>query len=188
MKHFLITLCVLLVSITTNAEEHLSFKGIPIEGSIMSFCQQLKTKGFVQLGQENNTYFFKGDFTGRPATVYVVATDNGQNVFTVAVFFEKSDSWNMLVSTYDHYKDLYIEKYGQPIQCVEYNPSRRDINSSLMYELMQGRVTYYSLFEVPGGAIQLSIEQASFGDGQVMIKYQDSQNISAKRKSDLDEI
>lgn len=188
MKKFIFTLCFLIVAIVANAQEHLSFKGIPIEGSITTFCQKLKAKGFTQLGSEGNIRFFKGDFTGRQATVGVVAADNGKDVFTVAVFFDKSDSWNTLVNTYDHYKDLYVEKYGNPTQCVENNPSSSDSNTSLMYELFQGRVTYGSVFEVPGGAIQISIEQAGYNDGQVMIKYQDAQNINAKRQSDLDEI
>lgn len=188
MKKFIVILCFLIVAVVSNAQEHLSFKGIPIEGSITTFCQKLKAKGFVQLGSENNIRLFKGDFTGRTATVGVVASDNGKDVFTVAVFFDESDSWNTLVSTYEHYKDLYIEKYGQPTQCVENNPSRSDSNTSLMYELFQGRVTYGCIFNAPGGTIQISIEKAGYNDGQVMIKYQDSQNINAKCQSDLDEI
>lgn len=153
-----------------------------------TFCQKLKVKGFVQVGSEGNVRLFKGDFTGRQATVGAVATDNGQDVFTVAVFFDESDSWNTLVNTYEHYKDLYIEKYGKPTQCVENNPSLSDSNTSLMYELFQGRVTYACIFEAPGGAIQISIEKGNINDGYVMIKYQDAQNINAKRRSDLDEI
>lgn len=188
MKKYLLTLLLCAVSICSFAQEHLSFKGIPISGSFTTFCQKLKTKGFVQIGSEGNVRLFKGDFTGRQATVGAVAADNGQDVFTVAVFFDETDSWNSLVNTYEHYKDLYTEKYGNPKQCVENNPSRSDSNTSLMYELFQGRVIYCSIFEAPGGAIQLSIEKGNINDGYVLIKYQDAQNVNAKRQSDLDEI
>lgn len=57
-----------------------------------------------------------------------------------------------------------------------------------MYELYQGRVTYVSIFEVAGGAIQISIEKGQINDGFVMIKYQDAQNVNAKRQSDLNDI
>lgn len=57
-----------------------------------------------------------------------------------------------------------------------------------MYELFQGRVTYACIFEVPEGKIQISIVQASYNGGHVMINYQDSQNVNSKRLSDLDEI
>ncbi len=188
MKKYLILFLLCILSVCVYGQEHLSFKGIPITGSMTTFCQKLKAKGFVQVGSEGNIRLFKGDFTGRQATVGAVAADNGQDVFTVAVFFDESDSWNTLVNTYEHYKDLYIEKYGKPTQCVENNPSRSDSNTSLMYELFQGRVTYACIFEAPGGAIQLSIEKGNINDGYVMIKYQDAQNINAKRQSDLDEI
>lgn len=132
--------------------------------------------------------FFRGDFTGRQATVGVIATDNGQDVFKVSVLFDPSESWNTLVNTYEYYKELYTEKYGQPSQCEENNPSRMDTNTARMFELYQGRVTYFCQFEAPGGAIQISIAKGGITDGYVMIIYQDTQNHMAKRKSDLDDI
>lgn len=188
MKKLLFSLILACFALCGFAQEHLSFKGIPIEGSMTAFCQKLKARGFTQIGRENNVTLFTGDFTGRKATIGVGAADNGKDVFTVAVFFDESDSWNTLVNTYDHYKDLYIEKYGQPTQCVENNPSHTNSNTSLMYELFQGRVTYACVFEAPGGAIQISIEKGNISDGYVLIKYQDTQNINAKRQSDLDDI
>jgi len=188
MKQILITICALFAAIISNAQEHLSFKGIPIDGSISTFCQKLEAKGFIQLGYEDNVWLFKGDFTGRNAIVGVVAADNGEDVFGVTLIFDKSDSWNSLVSTYSYYKDLYIEKYGQPTQCVENNPSSSDSNTSLMYELYEGRVTYCCIFEAHGGKIQISIEKEDIYKGVVAIKYQDTQNVNLKWQSDLDDI
>lgn len=176
------------LSLSIVAQEHLSFKGIPITGSITNFCKQLRVKGFSQIAKEENIRIFKGDFTGQPASVGVIAADNGKDVFSVVVIFDESDSWNTLVNTYTHYKDLYIEKYGQPIQCVENNPSSYDSNTSLMYELLQGRVTYISLFEVKGGTIEISIEKGNIIDGYVVIRYKDAQNTNAKRQKDLEDI
>lgn len=59
----------------------------------------------------------------------------------------------------------------------------------LMHELTQGTVTYASAWEVSGGIIELSIEKAStYGDGIVIIKYRDAQNVEAKIKNDLEDI
>ncbi len=52
MKKFIFTLIVLFVAINIMAQEHLSFKGIPIEGSMTGFCQKLKAKGFTSIGRE----------------------------------------------------------------------------------------------------------------------------------------
>ena len=123
MRKFLIAITLLFVAvINTMAQEHLSFKGIPIEGSMTEFCQKLKTKGFTQLGRDDNVTTFTGDFTGRQATVGVGATDDGKSVHSVVVIFDESSEWNTLVNTYDYYKGLYIRKYGEPSACREHNP------------------------------------------------------------------
>lgn len=188
MKQLLFTLCIICSVFFANAQEHLSFKGIPIEGSITTFCQKLMAKGFSQIGKEKNIRLFKGNFTGRNASVAVEATDNGQDVHTVYVIFDESDSWKVLVNTYEQYKDLYIEKYGQPSKCMEYNPSHTETNTSQMLDLNEGKVTYASIFNAPGGSITISIVAGKFYKGFVGIRYEDTQNVNNKRKSDLDEI
>ena len=77
MKKIFTILAMLFAVINIMAQEHLSFKGIPIEGSITTFCQKLKTKGFTSIGRDNNITMFTGDFTGRKATVGVTATSTG---------------------------------------------------------------------------------------------------------------
>lgn len=193
MKKIIFTLMLFLVSANIIAQEqvqeHLSFKGIPIEGSMTAFCQKLKAKGFVSIGKENNITLFTGDFTGRNATVGVTATDDGKNVFAVVVLFDASEEWNTLVNTYDYYKELYTRKYGEPTVSRENNPAFSDSNTALMAEVYQGTVVYGSVWEVKGGDIQLSIEKSSgVYEGMVMIRYRDSQNVEAKIQSDLEEI
>lgn len=51
-------ICGALLAVTATAQPHLSFKGIPITGSMTSFCQQLKTKGFTQISSDNNITTF----------------------------------------------------------------------------------------------------------------------------------
>ncbi len=189
MKKIIITLTVLFAAINIMAQEHLSFKGIPIEGSMTEFCQKLRAKGFISIGQENNITLFSGDFTGREATVVVTATDDGKNVFAVVVLFDPSEEWNTLVNTYDYYKDLYTRKYGKPRLSKEKNPAHSNSNISLMAEVHQGTVVYGSVWEVTGGDIQLSIEKSSgVYEGMVMIRYRDSQNVEAKIQNDLEDI
>ena len=175
--------------ISLMAQEHLSFKGIPIEGSMTAFCQKLKAKGFRSIGSENNLTLFTGDFTGRNATVGVTATDDGKDVFAVVVLFDPSGEWNALINTYDYYKDLYTRKYGKPSISKEKNPALSDSNTALMAEVHQGTVVYGSAWEVTGGDIQLSIEKSSgVYKGMVMIRYRDSQNVEAKIQNDLNDI
>lgn len=172
-------------------QEHLSFKGIPIAGSMTEFCQKLKAKGFASIGKSNTTSF-SGDFTGRNATVAVLATDDdGANVFSMVVHFDPSREWRTLVKTYDYYKDLYIRKYGEPANSEEENPylSYPDAsNGILMGAVCHGRAVWSSVWEVASGDIQLSIEKYRNHEGRVMIRYRDSQSAETKIKNDLEEI
>lgn len=189
MRKLVITFTMLFAVISLMAQEHLSFKGIPIEGSMTAFCQKLKAKGFTSIGSENNLTLFTGDFTGRNATVGVTATDDGKDVFAVVVLFDPSGEWNALVNTYDYYKDLYTRKYGKPSISKEKNPALSDSNTALMAEVHQGTVVYGSAWEVTGGDIQLSIEKSSgVYKGMVMIRYRDSQNVETKIQNDLNDI
>ena len=102
MKKLIVSFAFVLIALTSYAQsssEHLTFKGIPIEGSMTEFCQKLKAKGFTSIGSENNLALFMGDFTGRNATIGVTATDDGKSVFAVAVLFDPSGEWNTLVNT-----------------------------------------------------------------------------------------
>lgn len=189
MRKLVITFTMLFAVISLMVQEHLSFKGIPIEGSMTAFCQKLKAKGFTSIGSENNLTLFTGDFTGRNATVGVTATDDGKDVFAVVVLFDPSGEWNALINTYDYYKDLYTRKYGKPSISKEKNPALSDSNTALMAEVHQGTVVYGSAWEVTGGDIQLSIEKSSgVYKGMVMIRYRDSQNVEAKIQNDLNDI
>ena len=189
MKKILITLFVLFITINMMAQEHLSFKGIPIEGSMTEFCKKLRAEGFTPIGKKNNLSCFSGIFTGNEAMVGVAATDDGKNVLRVVVLFESSGEWNNLVANYYYYKDLYTRKYGTPTISREENPARTKLNTALMAELYNGTVVYNSKWEVTGGDILLSIEKSSgIYEGMVVIGYRDSQNMEAQTESYLEDI
>lgn len=189
MRKLFVTFIVLFVAFNSMAQEHLTFKGIPIEGSMTEFCQKLQAKGFTQVGRENNRTMFSGNFTGRNATVGVISTDDLKNVFAVVVFFDASGEWKTLTNTYNYYKDLYSRKYGSAAASIENNPSRSDSNFSLMREVHKGTVNYYSEWEVRGGFIRLSIEKSlGYCEGFVVIHYRDTINNETKIQKDLDDI
>ena len=62
MKKSIFVLVALFLGLTSMAQEHLSFKGISIEGSMESFCEKLADKGFTELRNDGNTTLFTGDF------------------------------------------------------------------------------------------------------------------------------
>lgn len=192
MRRVIALFAFMVIALTAYAQggpEYLTFKGVPIKGSMTEFCQKLKATGLTYTGGKSNFALFEGDFTGRKATIGVAATDDGESIFAVVVFFNPSGEWNTLVSTYDYYKDLYTRKYGEPSVLKEHNPARLDSNIALMAEVTNGTVVWACLWEVPGGEIEISIESSSeYYEGMVMICYRDAQNGEAKIQDDLEEI
>ena len=192
MRKFTVLFAFMVIALTSYAQsnsEHLSFKGIPIEGSMSEFCQKLQDKGLTSIGSKNNLTLFTGDFTGRNATIGVTATDDGKSVFAVVVLFDPSGEWNTLVNTYTYYKDLYTRKYGKPTISKENNPAHSDSNTALMAEVHQGTVVWGSAWEVTGGNLELSIEKTTgIYEGMVVIRYRDSQNVETKIQKDLEDI
>lgn len=187
-KLFAITIA-LLMTVAVCAQEHLAFKGIPITGSIESFCKQLSSKGYKYLGTKDNIYVFEGLFTGQKATILVTGSDEGTNVFAVGVVFEASKEWKILKQTYEYYKDLYTRKYGEPTGSKEYNPATSDSNIALMAEVHEGTIEYGSGWIVEGGEIEIYINKTNgFYEGAVVIRYRDTQNVQQKIESDLEEI
>lgn len=64
MRKLIVAFAFMVITLTSYAQsgsEHLTFKGIPIEGSMTEFCQKLKSKGFTSIGRENNLALFMGD-------------------------------------------------------------------------------------------------------------------------------
>ena len=188
MKKALSIFIVCFFAISCFAQEHLSFKGIPITGSMTEFCRKLSEKGFTKISTENNIISFKGVFTGRKATVGVGATADGKNVRAVVVFFEETENWKTLVNTYEYYKDIYTRKYGIPLASKEYNPSQENDNFSLMYELIQDKVIYQSVWYVNGGTIDINIDKYGRLSGVVIIRYMDIQNVETEIKQNIDDI
>lgn len=189
MIRLILTIASLMIMFGIDAQEYLSFKGIPIEGSMTSFCNKMKEKGFRRLGKKDNTELFSGSFTGKEVTVGVMAESNGRDVFGLVVIFPSSREWNNLVETYNYYKNLYLKKYGELYYNKECNPSFSNSNSLLMFELSQGTVDYISSWDVPEGVIRLSIEKGEkFNEGQIVIFYCGKQNINEKVEQDLDDI
>ena len=88
MKQYLLTLLLTFaVGIGYAQTEHMKFKGIPMEGTLQSFTNQLKTKGFMPIGIQDGVSLQKGEFAGyKDCTIGAVADKSGM-ICKVSVFF-----------------------------------------------------------------------------------------------------
>lgn len=190
MKKFILALVSFFMVAGVVAQEHLTFKGIPVTGSMTEFCQKLKDKGFILFKQVNGLFVFSGDFIGRDVQVGVKPTDFGEEyVATLIVIFQSNKEWNILVDDYEYYKELYTRKYGKPTTSKEKIPALSDSNTALMFELSERKTVCKSVWKVAGGDIELSVEKHSgFSEGALVIHYRNFHYLGTKIQQDLEDI
>ena len=62
MKKILVSLLLVFSAITTMAQDHLSFKNIPIDGPLDLFLAKLKADGFTQFDTDTDGVWLAGRF------------------------------------------------------------------------------------------------------------------------------
>ena len=187
MKNYFLTLIFALTTMLTFAQtsEHLTFKGVPIDGTLDEYVSKMKKSGFSLIGTEDGIALLNGDFAGyKDCTVGVTTLKQKDLVHKIVVLFPDKDTWSTLSNNYFDLKQMLTEKYGKPSDVVEkfdgYSQPRDD--KSRMHEVGMDRCKYYSIWETDNGEIQLSIGNNGFSKSFVRLGYFDKIN-SAKIKS-----
>lgn len=197
MKYFflglLFTISVFASSAQTNSDssKHLSFKGVPIDGTLDDFVSKMKKGGFTAKGTANGSALLEGDFASYKNCIIAVSTMKQKDLVSkIGVVFPDRDDWSSLSGNYFTLKELLTEKYGKPSEVAEkfessYQP---DSDKDKMHNAKMGRCKYYSTYETGKGTIQLSIEDESVMRCFVKLLYFDKINGEVVRKQALDDL
>ena len=136
---------------TTTPSTPLSFKGIPIKGSLSAFGNELVKAGFKNAG--NGTY--TGSFAGYSGCRI---TPSGNNpVQEVRVDFPVISDWDALEKAYDSLQASLTQKYG-----IEPKTSQ---GSNL------------AVYDLPNGTISLDADVKNQSSWHVILKYANSSSI-----------
>ena len=180
-----------LVSLSMFAQnEHLKFKGIPIDGTLKDFTTKLIAKGYVLTSVDDNITSLKGSFAGyNDCSILVYGLDNTDLVYTVAVMFPYYKSWPLLEGNYNNIKSMLTTKYGEPVLCHEEfqrsTPPRDDM--SKYNELMLGRCDYSATFKTDNGLIILKLCNEDL-KCYVLLGYLDDINSSLGKAAAIDDL
>jgi hypothetical protein len=144
----------------TADNQHLMFKGVPIDGTLSEYVEKMKLNGFTLLGSENNGAIFTGEFANYQNCKIGVGTSNKKDlVSTVFVMFPEREEWNDLYGDYNRLKQMLSEKYGIPNESKE--KWENDYEPSLAFRMSaikRGECNFTTTFVTPNGKIQLRIE------------------------------
>lgn len=195
MKQLFITLLLTIIGLKSFAQlnsdssVHLSFKGVPINGTLEEYISQMRKTGFVYSGRNEGVAILEGEFASYPNCTVGVYTTKKDLVSKIIVHFPDLKSWSSLSSSYSYLKGLLTEKYGKPSEIVEkfqsYTP---EDDGSKMIKVRLGACKYYSTYLTEKGTIQLSIETEGTVRCFVQLAYFDKINCEAVKKSALSDL
>lgn len=193
MKTSIITLLFALSATFTFSQntEHLTFKNIPIDGTLMDFVSKMKQSGFTHLSSENGTAIFNGDFAGyKNCQIGVLTLKQMDLVYKIGVLFPEQETWSGLSGNYFDLKQMLTEKYGiasEEVEKFESYIEPRDDNMRMSFVKMD-KCKYYAIWETDKGKIQLSIERVETSDCIVKLTYLDKINGDKIKAQAIDDL
>ena len=171
---------------------HLTFKGVPIDGTLKQYVARMKKAGFTYVGKEDGVAILKGDFAGcKGCEVYVSTLEGNDVVSRIVVVFPDQETWEYLYGDYKHLKELLTEKYGQPSAVKEefqgFNLSCETDNDKL-HKVKMDECKYETRFTTDKGEIVLWIEHDRFISTFVCLQYKDKINSSYIKQQALNDL
>ena len=183
MKRFLVLLFGLFLVFSLNAQDHLTFKGIPIEGKESDFVSKLEKQGFEIITSTNSGTALKGPFVGfDDCTILVISSKQTKTVWKVVAHLPEQASWSSTRSRYEDFIEKYTNKYGAPTDNYEFfvSPYERGDGYELQaISLEKGFYSSYWTSEL--GTIVVEIEAKSNSRGYVSLGYEDAKGVAIMR-------
>jgi len=174
---FIIALISVFSAYAQNSSGHMTFKGIPIDGSLADFTVKMKQKGFSYVGTRDGVAMFSGEFASYKGCTVGVVSLQSTGVVKVAAIFPSCKTWSQLYDTYSFLKGMLIQKYGEPAQNMEiFQGVEPDDDSAKIYEVEFDRCRYISQWETAKGSIELKIDHAETSSCFVTLTYWDKIN------------
>lgn len=174
----------------SDTSAHLTFKGVPISGTLENFILKMKRAGFSHKVTKDGVAMLEGDFASYKRCTVGVWTSKPKNLVSrIGVIFPECQSWSSLSSNYFDLKELLTEKYGEPSEAVEkfqsYTP---EDDGSKLIQVRLGACKYYTTYETEKGTIQLSIGQSEATNCFIRLVYHDKINGAEVKKEALDDL
>ncbi|MBP9018142.1 MAG: hypothetical protein BWZ11_00822 [Bacteroidetes bacterium ADurb.BinA395] len=179
-------LLIILFSVSTfslYSQEHITFKGIPLKGTINSFAQELVKKGCTIKESKGNLIILKGEFVNETCEIILVGSKKTNTIWKVVAYLPEQTSWYSIKSDYNILKKQFQQKYGDGESYEFFSDPYYEGDGYEMQALRLEKCTYATYFKTETGTISLEISKFQ----QISISYEDKINVELKRK-ESDEI
>jgi len=190
-KYLLIFAFSLSTFLKAQTSEHLTFKGVPLDGKLIEFVTKMKSVGFTHLQTTDGVAFLSGDFAGYKKCMIGVSTlKQNDLVHKVIVAFPDLSTWGALENNYLNIKSLLTEKYGEPSNVIEqFDSNVKLLDDNLRFTYLQlDQCKFHSVWDTNKGTIQLAIDHNGLESCFIKLVYFDKINsdiIESTAKDDL---
>lgn len=188
MKKLITILILALCSISIFAQDHLTFKSIPIDGALTQFLSKLKADGFTQVDTDTDGVWLLGKFAGKDCKILVQSTATTHTVYAVYALFVNRRDWGMVKQDYNSLKAALTRKYGAPISVEKFTSYAKEGDGYEFMHMKDGYVTWQSEYSTPNGTISLYIKDQNVSWGCVITSYKDRINTEKATEELADEL
>ena len=184
MKKLLLTLLICLFSLTALAQEHLKFKGVPINGSLSSFVSAMKAKGLTisPLDSKYDSTIMDGDFAGMSDCQFIIIATKNNVPAKVIVVGPAVKSWYSLKGDYKKLKESLTAKYPNAV-VKSYEFFMDPYYDGDGYELSAislEKCIYCTYYTMPEGSITLELSGTSSSNCFIRLVYEDEINFQKR--------
>ena len=182
--------CLFIAGTVFSQQNHLKFKGVPIDGTLQSYTNAMKQAGFSYEGSQDGVSILSGDFAGYKGCIIGVSTlENCDVVSRISVLFPERDTWPSLIGDYETLKDMLTEKYGKPSDSKEKFTRQVYSESGKLSALSHDECVWYTIFTTELGDIELTLVGDDYGlKGRVRLSYYDKANSEKVRNAAMDDL
>lgn len=177
MKKILLSIICVMAAVFAQAEGHMMFKGIEIDGDLESFVKQLEGQGFTQLSAGEDYCKMTGTFTAENVQILVNATHQSNIVYSVMVVYSPISPWPSQEQHYRKLVESLKNKYGKPSLEIW------DVDEHLPeHYIREEKSTVRTHFECGNGLITIGIMQSFYYGVSTCIIYKDDANYAICKK------
>lgn len=188
-KHFALVVCFLFTMTTAFSQEHMLFRGVPIDGTVESFAQSLVSKGFTKIGIQDGNTMLSGKFTGRDVIIVAYSSPASKKVYRVGVIYQVDNTWSVIENLYNDLKSMLTQKYGAPALVNETTTEHSSLYSrDKLFALRMDKLIWESGWLLENGAVSVKMAHQEALGVMVVIVYEDKINTDATTSEYIDEL
>ena len=183
MKKILLIMATLLLTVISSGQDHMTFKGVEINGSLADVVDNLEKVGFKYITTENRVAALEGNFAGFNALIMAIPNRKGDVYAIMATYYEGLHSWGKAVQLFDVLENNLTKKYGKPT-------STKDIGTWTdgTTPIAEGDGEWISEWTVDKGNIKLAIIATEVYQLGVTLAYADAENLKVEQQSAYDDL